>query len=387
MNTKHWLGFFMMLIAAASCDENNTKAQSRQSGTQNAKVGGPCEGCEAIYESILPFDRLNYTDTLADFSEAGPKLMITGTIYKADGKTPAPNTILYIYHTDQKGRYPKKGNETGWGKRHGYIRGWIKTDEKGRYVIYTIKPAAYPGGNTPAHIHAIIKEPDYNEYYIDDFQFDDDPLLTATERKRLKNQGGDGIISLEKKENILLGKRDIVLGQNIPDYPKQKTAGLQSGLAIGENCPAFEPKHVSGQDAGKNACPMCKYGYGQGVMVWWNKEEIAELTWLLRDLEKSIETVGYQQLRVFVIYMNPANYPEGAIEEKLRLFSKQKEFNKVAITLIPSPADAETAGQYKINPLVTNTIFIYKKRKVIDKFIDYQYTGSMKTILHKLDLL
>ena len=88
-------------------------------------VGGPCEGCEAIFE--YGDKKLTAVDTLPDFHDPGPRIKITGTIYKPDGKTPAKDVILYIYHTNQKGIYATKGDEKGWARRHGYIRGWIKT--------------------------------------------------------------------------------------------------------------------------------------------------------------------------------------------------------------------------------------------------------------------
>ncbi len=50
-----------------------------------------------------------------------------------------------------------------------------------------LKPAAYPGRTDPAHIHITIKEPDKSEYYIDDFLFDDDPLLIEHERVAFVN--------------------------------------------------------------------------------------------------------------------------------------------------------------------------------------------------------
>ncbi len=146
-------------------------------------------------------------------------MVVAGTIYKVDGKTPAPGVVLYVYHTDQQGNYSKKGNETGWGKRHGYIRGWVKTNDKGQYKFYTLKPAAYPGRNIPAHIHPVIKEPGMNDYYIDEFLFDDDPFLTKEERKKQEGRGGNGILVLQKKDGMLYAQRDIILGKNVPDYP------------------------------------------------------------------------------------------------------------------------------------------------------------------------
>lgn len=193
---------------------------SQPANTKNTvHVGGSCEGCEAIFESPVPFKKLKWVDTLPDFNEAGPKLVISGIIYKNDGKTPAPGVVLYIYHTDQTGTYSKRGNEMGWGLRHGYIRGWVKTNEKGEYRFYTLKPASYPNSNNSAHIHPTIKEPGFNEYYIDEYLFEGDKFLTEQDRKNQPKRGGNGIIRLQEKDGILYAKRDIILGMNIPAYP------------------------------------------------------------------------------------------------------------------------------------------------------------------------
>jgi len=184
--------------------------------TLQKKVGGPCEGCEAIYE--YGNGALHTADTLPDFSEAGPKLKISGTIYQKDGKTPAKEVILYIYHTNQQGVYPTKGDETGWGRRHGYLRGWVKTGADGRYAFYTLRPAAYPNSSNPQHIHATVKEPDKNEYWLDEFEFEDDPFLTAKQRSSRLNRGGSGIAKTVKSGEVQIIKRDIILGKNIPDY-------------------------------------------------------------------------------------------------------------------------------------------------------------------------
>lgn len=42
------------------------------------------------------------------WKQKGQKLLITGTIFKRDGRTPAPNVILYYYHTDINGLYANK---------------------------------------------------------------------------------------------------------------------------------------------------------------------------------------------------------------------------------------------------------------------------------------
>lgn len=204
----------IILLSNTGCTQNNNKkAQS------NIQVGDGCEGCEAIHESPVPFDSLKNMAWLPDWNDKGKKLAINGIVYNADGK-PAPNVIIYVYHTDQSGVYPKKGDEKGWGKQHGYIRGWMRTNEKGEYKFFTLRPGAYPGRQAPEHIHITIKEPDKNEYWLDDYFFADDPLLTEKEKGHLQNRGGSGIIAVKDVGNMLKAERNIFLGKNVPNYPK-----------------------------------------------------------------------------------------------------------------------------------------------------------------------
>jgi protocatechuate 3,4-dioxygenase, beta subunit len=211
-----------VVLSLAGCSQNNTRPKvAAQKDQKDIKVGGGCEGCEAIYETPVSFDKLNSIDTLPDFNEPGPKIEISGTIYQPDGKIPAPGIILYIYHTDQKGLYSTRGNTEGWGKRHGYIRGWMKTNEQGQYKFYTLVPASYPNSSNPKHIHPTIKEPGKTEYWIDEFVFDDDPLLPEKEKNRARPVGGGGVLKTFMKDGMLRANRNIVLGMNVENYPKQ----------------------------------------------------------------------------------------------------------------------------------------------------------------------
>ena len=204
----------LALMVCEACAQPNSN-----SSTSAKSVGGGCDGCTGIYDNAPSFAGLGWTDTLPDFGEKGPKLIVYGTLFQSDGKTPAPNVILYIYHTDQKGHYTPSPSQSGQGRRHGYIRGWIKSGADGKYKFYTLKPAPYPGNSIPAHIHPIVKEPGINEYYIDEFVFSDDPFVDERYRSRQECRGGCGIITLTKSaDGTLLCKRDIVLGKNIPNY-------------------------------------------------------------------------------------------------------------------------------------------------------------------------
>ncbi|HEX7845865.1 MAG TPA: hypothetical protein VF476_08715 [Chitinophagaceae bacterium] len=209
------------LLGLSACGQDASKTKTtNKSPEKDIKVGGGCEGCEAIYENPIPFDQLNEVDTLSDFNTPGPKLVVSGIIYQNDDKTPAADVILYFYHTDQTGVYPTTGNEKGWAKRHGYLRGWIKTDKNGFYKFYTLVPASYPNSTNPKHIHPIVKEKGKTEYWIDEFVFDDDPLLPKEERNRSKPVGGSGVLKTVLKDGVLYAERNIILGLNVSGYPK-----------------------------------------------------------------------------------------------------------------------------------------------------------------------
>lgn len=208
-------------LSIGACSQN-PPAKSNVASPKDQQVGGSCEGCEAVYESAIAFDRLSWTDTMPGFADPGPKIMIMGTVFHSDGKTPAKDVVLYIYQTDQRGEYVNKNNETNWGRRHGYIRGWMKTNEKGQYKFYTLQPASYPNTRAVKHIHPIIKEPGKSPYWIDEFVFEDDPYLTADVRRSHQERGGDGVIKLKEENGLLVGERNIYLGKNIPGYPKDK---------------------------------------------------------------------------------------------------------------------------------------------------------------------
>ncbi len=176
-------------------------------------VGGPCDECDLMFTGM---PKIIAAETALIRNEPGEPLIIEGTVYHKDGKTPAPNVILYVYHTDAKGYYSNLPGEKEL--RHGHLRGWMKTDSEGHYKFLTIRPAPYPQRQDPAHIHPIIKEEGMTRYYIDEYLFEDDPLVTSKVRSSQEKRGGNGIIRLTKKDGKWYGTRDIILGENIPGY-------------------------------------------------------------------------------------------------------------------------------------------------------------------------
>lgn len=206
---------FALALLFSSCD--GPDAPHRPAPATPRLVGGPCEGCEAVLEyGTAP---LTATDTFPAFDEPGQKIKLSGTVYRSDGRTPAPDVVLYLYHTDQSGHYTAREGDTGWARRHGYRRLWVKTGPDGKYTFYTLQPGVYPDRAAAAHIHPTVLEPNGAYYYIESYLFEGDTLITEAERHPAAPRGGhSGIVSLTPEGDILAGTRDIILGRNIPGY-------------------------------------------------------------------------------------------------------------------------------------------------------------------------
>lgn len=195
-----------------------TDARSDAERTQEPVVGGPCEGCDAVFVG-LP-SALTWSSRIAPADEPGESLLIDGAVTDRHGH-PASGVVVYAYHTDVRGHYPtedRAGNRAA--TRHGTLRGWALTDGQGHYRFETIRPAGYPGTEIPAHVHLHVIEVGRCTYYIDDILFDDDPRLTAAERRHASGRGGNGIaMPQQDSTGTWLVRRDIVLGEGIADYP------------------------------------------------------------------------------------------------------------------------------------------------------------------------
>jgi protocatechuate 3,4-dioxygenase beta subunit len=212
------VAFPATLLSSRVCRANgDATLPSQAAPSVEKRVGGGCETCEAIYDGQPA--KLDWQTSIAPAGEPGEPMEIGGHIFRADGKTAAAGVVLYVYHTDAAGLYSPSPEQTGSARRHGHLRGWMRTNERGEYRFTSIRPAAYPGRRIPQHVHPIVKEPGKSEYWIDEYRFDDDPLLTPEERAHAENRGGSGLVRLEKNgAGVWVGRRDIVLGLNVPDY-------------------------------------------------------------------------------------------------------------------------------------------------------------------------
>lgn len=146
---------------------------------------------------------------LSTETDKGDPVKISGIVYQADGKTPAPDTLVYLYHTDFEGYYGRATEE----HKHGRYRGWMLTGRDGRYAFNTIKPAPYPVNRFAAHIHMTVTTEKMREDWIDSILFEGDRLISSQERAGAGRKGGfNPILKLTKGAGgLLYGTRDIQL--------------------------------------------------------------------------------------------------------------------------------------------------------------------------------
>ncbi|MPR32924.1 dioxygenase family protein [Salmonirosea aquatica] len=355
---------FLLLAVFISCESRSQ--QQKSSASPKELIGGGCDGCEIMYIG-MPI-RMNSTDTSVGWRGTRTKLLVTGTVYQVDGRTPAPNVIVYYWQTDDQGYYSKNSMLTGEAVRHGARRGWMQTGADGKYALYTNRPAPYPGRDIPAHIHLSIKEPNLpNEYYVDELVFDDDPLLTTAKRKALENRGGSGVLRPREENGIQVARHDIILGLHIPHYLATTSANKRTGLSIGEESPSFTPYHAWGPDKGSKACPVCKYGRNYGILYFVGATESWDnfKKWLV--LLEKLSGEKRDQLKVYLV-CEAGGTPEKT-QRQLEQVGRELDIQNLALTFVPDFGDQESDVYLnKLDAKAVNTFIVYNSRVIIDTY-------------------
>lgn len=97
---------------------------------------------------------------------------------------------------------------------------------------------------------------------------------------------------------------------------------------------------------------------------------------------------GEKKFRVFLIYMNPTyagndEESEKILQSKIKKWCVGQSLKKVSMLWVPSPVDEETCGAYNINPQAENTVFVYKKRKAVAKWVNINFDEATENILSR----
>ncbi|MCQ4167708.1 dioxygenase family protein [Tahibacter harae] len=207
------LAAFYVSASTAAADSDNHPLR------EVPLIGSPCEGCDAAFDGVP--DQNPSRLFLARPDESGEPMTLQGRVIDPSGQARA-GVILYVHQTNHEGRYPEHdapGNLGREARRHGRLRGWVRSDAEGRYAIDTLRPGSYPDSNIPQHIHMQVIEPGCFTYLIDDVLFTDDPKLSRAYRDRFdRGMGGTGVVTPTKVDGRWRAERLVRLGANIPGY-------------------------------------------------------------------------------------------------------------------------------------------------------------------------
>jgi protocatechuate 3,4-dioxygenase beta subunit len=106
----------------------------------------------------------------------GERLVVSGTVYGPDCRTPLAGASIEVWQTNAAGEYGP-GQGTG-DERCCYLQAALRTDRRGRYQFETVRPGHYKGEPQPppAHIHFEVRHPDANGV-LTELLFEGDPRL------------------------------------------------------------------------------------------------------------------------------------------------------------------------------------------------------------------
>ncbi|MBL0255070.1 MAG: hypothetical protein IPQ27_08915 [Chitinophagaceae bacterium] len=92
-------------------------------------------------------------------------------------------------------------------------------------------------------------------------------------------------------------------------------------------------------------------------------------------------------LKVYFVYGNESNYSKGNREKELENLGIELKLEKTALTFVPSFSDTDSdIRDSKINQQVDNTIILFKRSKIIGKFVNLKPTqDNFKLLSNRLD--
>lgn len=190
-------------------------------------LGAPAlarQACQLSKSDILgPYYRFGapFLAKLAGADEPGERLVVSGTVFSEDCKTPIANALIEVWQANSAGQYDTQtpGNFTDRGNFH--LRGMLYTDAQGRYRIETVMPGRYPvppnlpgldkyaGITRPAHIHFRVIESLHVPVTLQ-LYFEGDPFIAGDP---WASQHPGNTIALEQEGEGRRGVFDFVLAK------------------------------------------------------------------------------------------------------------------------------------------------------------------------------
>jgi protocatechuate 3,4-dioxygenase beta subunit len=190
-----------------------TALGAAQSTKREPIIGGPCDGCEAVFEGMPA--KLESKGRIAPSGEPGEAMSITASsAINNAGRSPA-SLFTGIKRTERESIQRRPRGMDGYAAGSGRtLRDAISST---RFALAATPTPTFRSTSTCTSSSPAAARP-----YIDEMVFSDDPRLTAENRKQLvTGRGGDGLVTpMRDSSGLWSVTRDIVLGQNVPGYSK-----------------------------------------------------------------------------------------------------------------------------------------------------------------------
>lgn len=157
---------------------------------------------------------------------------------------------------------------------------------------------------------------------------------------------------------------------------------VESGLKKGESVSPFHPQHISGPLANSNKCFPCTFQQRPQVQVWVNGDNKANVTAVLKDLDKMIGTYTKNEFKALVVFVVPETDITSAKAAIGRHIS-QLGLKNVGVAVINKDHEAVTSYKINLDSSVKNTVFVYKNWKVTDKMVNLKADADGLASLNK----
>ena len=126
---------------------------------------------------------------------------------------------------------------------------------------------------------------------------------------------------------------------------------------------------------GTKTCPICKYGWYQGILYFvGNHPNWTDIKEWLSFLDAESVARG-KHLKVYFVYGNETDYQNNSSNKTLARLGAELNLQTVALTVVPSFSDISSEIHLnEINPEVENTFLIYKRSTIIENYVNFRPT-------------
>jgi protocatechuate 3,4-dioxygenase beta subunit len=150
---------------------------------------------------------------IANPKSLGDKLLIAGTIYKADGKTPYKGIYVAGCHPDFSRYYTNSAEDNSVSRfSDNLLSGWCKTDSLGYFEIHSMRPLITNSNSATQQIHlSFLKSATDSAYSKQAFTLKTNSAV-ADNTPTTISAGETGAIDISKRsDGLWAGKKVLIL--------------------------------------------------------------------------------------------------------------------------------------------------------------------------------